>query len=81
MTPRPCYAMDVPRGALLVDHAIVIETVEVISADGVVRIGGADGVLYRFAMSDRVMIDEDTPERQGRLAAARALLYPDGRES
>jgi hypothetical protein len=66
--------MDVPRGALLVAHAVVIETVEVIDEEGVVRIGGGDGILYRFAMSDRILIDEATPERQARLAAARAAL-------
>lgn len=72
MTPRLCYAMDVPRGALLVDHAIVVETVEV--DDGIVRLRTTDGEVYRYGTDERISIDEDTPERRVLLAAARALL-------
>jgi hypothetical protein len=66
--------MDVPRGALLVEHAVVIADVRVLSRHGSVHITGADSALYRFAMSDRILIDEDTPEYQARLAVARAAL-------
>jgi hypothetical protein len=59
MTQRRCYAMDLPRGALLVEHAVTILRVDVKART--VSVLGADGDRYAFGIHDRVLIDDDTP--------------------
>lgn len=75
MTPRPCYPMDVPRGARLVEHDGIIADVRWRVEERRVALVLDDGRIVDDLPYDvKVEIDEDKPERQTRLTFARTIL-------
>lgn len=85
---RLCYAMDMPRGVRIVRDSITIadkkvrddpEGHEAARAAGrsgltVYVTAKEDGLERTYDAHERLEIDEDTPDRQGRVAFARAVL-------
>lgn len=69
---RACLAIDIPRGALLVDRGVAVR---IRVRGGLVQVDTADGISLLLEPSDSVLIDEDTPQRREVLTQAAAAGY------
>lgn len=73
---RRMYALDLGRGFLLVDHRVIVEAVRV--RGGLVEVDTAVGGRMMFGMGERVLAEEDTPQRARLLAAVNARMAGEG---
>lgn len=82
---RLCYPLDVPLGARIVEDDLLVADKALWTGDegnaSLVAICDADMRLCLYPGGERILIDENTPERAARLHLASRLLSGDLLES